>query len=121
MGDLERRLVTAGDIASGAVTSAKIASDAVTRTKIQAIKWGTVSVDPPSIAPNSSTNVDVAVAGLVTTDRILVSCMEDLENGLAQIAAYVPQAGTLRIRISNLTTGTIDGIARVWGWAKFVK
>ena len=107
----ERRLVVAADIAS----------DAVTRVKIQAIKWGTVSVDPPAISPNSSTNVDVAVSGLLTTDKIIASCMEDLEHGLVSIAAYVPSANTLRIRISNLTTGTIDGAARVWEWTKLVE
>jgi len=80
---------------------------------------GTVSVDPPSIVAGAAANVDVTVAGLKTTDYVLVMCIEDLEAGLVPVAAYVPAADTLRIRLYNPTAAAIDGAARTWAWFAF--
>jgi len=80
---------------------------------------GTVAVDPPSIAAGAAANVDVTVTGLETTDRVLVVCTEDLEAGLVPIAAYVPSANTLRIRLYNPTAAAIDGVSRIWAWFAF--
>jgi len=80
---------------------------------------GTVSVDPPSIAAGAATNVDVTVSGLETTDYVIVVCTSDLEAGLIPIAAYVPSANTLRIRLYNPTAAAIDGASRTWAWFAF--
>ena len=80
---------------------------------------GTVSVDPPSIAKASSTNVDMSVAGLVTGHKVFVECQSDLETGLVCIAAYCPVNGTLRLRISNWSSSSIDGASRTWAYEAY--
>jgi len=80
---------------------------------------GTVAIDPPSIAAGAAANVDVSVPGLETTDYVLVVCTSDLEAGLVPIAAYVPAADTLRVRLYNPTAAAIDGVSRVWAWFAF--
>ena len=81
---------------------------------------GTVSVDPPSIAKASTTNVDVSVSGLLTSHKVWVQCQSDLENGLVCVAAYCPVNGTLRLRISNWSSSAIDGAARTWAYQAYV-
>jgi len=80
---------------------------------------GTVAINPPLIGAGAAANVDVTVSGLETTDRVLVVCTEDLEAGLVPIAAYVPAANTLRVRLYNPTGAAIDGAERVWAWFAF--
>jgi len=81
---------------------------------------GTVSVDPPGIAKASTSNIDVSVAGLLTSHRVYVQCQSDLENGLVCIAAYCPVNGTLRLRITNWSTAAINGAARTWAYQAYV-
>ena len=80
---------------------------------------GSVSVDPPSIAKASTANVDVSVAGLLTSHKVYVQCQSDLESGLVCIAAYCPTNGTLRIRITNWSSAAIDGAARTWAYQAY--
>jgi len=81
---------------------------------------GTVSVDPPSIAKASTSNVDVSVAGILTSHRVYVQCQSDLENGLVCIAAYCPVNGTLRLRITNWSTAAVNGAARDWAYQAYI-
>ncbi len=120
-------LVTTGMITDGAVTTAKIADLNVTTAKLadgavtmakMTPKWGAVTIDPPSIAAASTVNVDVAVAGLATTDKVIAICQGALEHGLVCIGASVPVADTLRIRLTNWTGAAIDGAALTWLFAK---
>jgi len=94
-------------------------ANVIPETALRDIKWGTVSIDPPSIAAGASANVDVTVSGLAVGDRILVMCQEDLEAGLVPQAAYVPAADTHRVRLYNPTGAAIDGVARTWLWVAF--
>ena len=80
---------------------------------------GTVAVDPPSIGAGVAVNVEVTVSGLETTDNVLVVCKEDLEAGLVPVAACVPAADTLRIRLFNSTAAAIDGASLTWAWFAF--
>jgi len=48
-----------------------------------------------------------------------VVCTSDLEAGLVPVAAYVPAANTLRIRLYNPTAAAIDGVSRTWAWFAF--
>ena len=77
---------------------------------------GSVSVVPPSITKGSTVNVDVSVTGILTTHKVYVQCQSDLEDGLMCIAAYCPSDGTLRLRLSNHSTSTIDGASRIWAY-----
>ena len=81
---------------------------------------GTVSIDPPSIAKASTSNVDVSVSGLLTSHRVYVQCQSDLENGLVCIAAYCPVNGTLRLRITNWSTAAINGALRTWAYQAYI-
>ncbi len=80
---------------------------------------GTVSVDPPSIAKASTSNVAVSVSGLLTSHRVYVQCQSDLENGLVCIAAYCPANGTLRLRITNWSSAAINGAQRTWAYQAY--
>lgn len=106
--------VTTDKIADAAVTTAKIADGAVTEPKISGLIATTVSIDLPSIAGGATVNVDVAVAGLTLSHCVVAICHGDLVHGLVPIAAYVPAAGTLRVRITNFTAAAIDDVARTW-------
>ena len=101
-----------------AIETEDIGDDEVTMAKLKGIKHGTVSVSIPEIAPTTTTNVDVAVSGVATTDRLLVECQEDLSHGLVHIAAWVPQAGTIRVRISNWSSNTVSATTKVFAWQR---
>ena len=80
---------------------------------------GTVSVDPPSIAKALTSNVDVSLAGLLTSHKVYVQCQSDLENGLVCTAAYCPVNGTLRFRIANWSSSAINGALRTWAYQAY--
>ena len=80
---------------------------------------GVVAIDPPNLLAGTTNNVDVAVAGLLTTHKIVVECQGDLEYGIACVAAYCPVDGTLRIRLTNFTGGAIDPASRDWAYIAF--
>ena len=105
-------------IEKDAVEEEDIVDDNVPMAKLKGIKHGTVSVSIPDIAPTSTTNVDAAVSGVVTTDRLLVKCQADLPNGLVPIAAWVPLAGTIRVRISNWSSATVSATTKVFAWQR---
>ncbi len=109
--------VGSSEVESKAGAQSKVNTHAQ-NTSVHPSLRGTVSVDPPSIAKQSTTNVDVTVAGLQTTHRVQVQCQSDLENGLVCIAAYCPSNNTLRLRISNVSASAVDGASRTWAyWA----
>ena len=100
------------------VETEDIVDDAVTMVKLKGIKHGTVSVSIPDIAATSTSNVDAAVSGVETTDRLLVKCQADLPHGLVPIAAWVPLAGTIRVRISNWSSDTVSATTKVFAWQR---
>jgi hypothetical protein len=103
------------------ITGDRIAKGTITRDRLEkSLLVGTVTIDPPSIAAGSTANVDVPVPGLTTSHRVLVMCQSDLEHGLIPIAAYVPAANTLRVRITNFTGAAIDGAARTWFYIAWI-
>jgi hypothetical protein len=103
------------------ITGDRIAPKTITRDRLEKdLLVGTVTIDPPSIAAGSTANVDVTVPGLTTSHRVIVMCQSDLEHGLIPIAAYVPAANTLRVRITNFTASAIDGVARTWFYIAWI-
>jgi hypothetical protein len=128
---LEEKMIMGGFIAQyvddyvtadeGLTGSTKIKSGSITRDRLEkGLLVGTVTIDPPSIAAGSTANVDVTVSGLTTSHCVLVMCQSDLEHGLIPIAAYVPAANTLRVRITNFTSAAIDGAARKWFYIAWI-
>jgi len=103
------------------ITGDRIAPGTITRDRLEKnLLVGVVTIDPPSIAAGSTVNVDVAVPGLTTSHRVIVMCQSDLEHGLIPIAAYVPANDTLRVRITNFTSGAINGAARPWFYIAWI-
>jgi len=101
------------------LTTEEIADDAVTSAKLHAVKFGLVTIDPPSIAATTTANVDVGVTGLTAGEKVRAWCLGDLEHGLICTTSYCPAANTLRVRITNWTGAAIDGAARTWAWVVF--
>jgi len=87
---------------------------------LKGLKIGTVDVTPGSVAAGASVNVDVSVADLTTSHRVLVMCQGDLEAGLVPQAAYVPADGTLRVRIYNPTAAAVTGAALTWFYLAWI-
>jgi hypothetical protein len=108
-------------IAPATITGDRIAPATITRDRLEKnLLVGTVTIDLPTIYVGATTNVDVTVPGLTTSHRVIVMCQSDLEHGLIPIAAYVPAANTLRIRITNFTSAAIDGAARTWFYIAWI-
>jgi len=97
-----------------AVRDEHIPTDEIPFKDIKGYMKGTVSVDPPSIAAGATANVDVTISGLTTDHVVLLQIPAALEAGLVYGGCVVSAANTLRIRLGNVTTGAIDGIARDW-------
>jgi len=85
-----------------------------TSSPITGIRFGTVAVDPPSIAANTTTNVSMTVTGLTTSDKVWVSVVNALEDGLVLESAEVTAANTLTLGIRNTSAAAIDGASRNW-------
>ncbi len=81
---------------------------------VTGIRFGTVAVDPPSIAADTTTNVSVTVSGLTTSDKVWVSAVNALEDGLVLESAQVTATNTLTLGIRNTTGSSIDGASRNW-------
>ncbi len=81
---------------------------------VTGIRFGTVAVDPPSIAANTTTNVSVTISGLTTSDKVWASAVNALEDGLVLESAQVTAANTLTLGIRNTTGSDIDGASRNW-------
>ncbi|MBI3320012.1 MAG: hypothetical protein HYZ89_05445 [Candidatus Omnitrophica bacterium] len=81
---------------------------------VTGIRFGTAAVDPPSIAANTTTNVNVTVAGLTTSDKVWAAAVNALEDGLVLESAEVTAANTLTLGIRNTTASAIDGASRNW-------
>lgn len=81
---------------------------------VTGIRFGTVAVDPPSIAANTTTNVSVTVSGLATSDKAWASAINALEDGLVLESVQVTAANTLTLGIRNTTGSAIDGASRNW-------
>ena len=79
---------------------------------VTGLRFGTVAVDPGSLAAGAAADTDVTVAGLTTSDKVFAAAPADLEDGLVLVAASVPAADTLRIRLLNTSAGAIDGASK---------
>ena len=83
---------------------------------ITGIRFGTVAVDPPSNAANTTTNVNVTVTGLTTSDQVWASALNALEDGLVLESVQVTATNTLTLGIRNTSAGAIDGASRNWAY-----
>lgn len=85
-------------------------------------KWAqTVTVDIASIAANSTLDVDVAISRAAADDLILatVHTATNLPAGVIISHIWVPAAGTVRMRVANITGAAIDPPAREFTFVAF--
>ena len=80
---------------------------------ISKVSKSVVSVNPASLAANTSADTSVTVAGAVVGDCVIVN-PPALTTGLIVGSARVSAANTVSIRILNATAGVIDEPAGNW-------
>ena len=85
-----------------------------TSTDIKAIHVGTVSVDPADLATAVSAETAVTIPGLEVGDVIEFYIPASLETGLAFSGGRVSAIDTAQLRLSNVSAGSVNGIARTW-------
>lgn len=79
-----------------------------------ALLTGSMTVDPASIAANTTANTDVTVNGVKSGDVVSVYPPATFENGLVVQGATIPSDNTIRIRISNHSAGAVDAASATW-------
>jgi len=92
-----------------------------TNTDIKGIHRGTTIVNPASIAADASLETVVTIAGLEIGDEILFFPPVSLETALAYSGGRVSTSAvdTAFLRLSNISEGASDGIARTWTYIWF--
>lgn len=80
------------------------------------VKEGTVSVNPASIAANTTGDTSVTIADAQAGDVILWTPPSDLEAGLVVGGSWCASNGTVVLRLGNVTVGAIDGAAKTWSY-----
>jgi hypothetical protein len=78
---------------------------------------GTMTVDPPSIASAAIGEATVTVTGAAVGDIVEVSPpAAGLTAGLGVVGARVSASNTIKIRICNLSGGTVDEASGTWSY-----
>lgn len=67
-----------------------------------------VACDPGSIANAGMAEVTLTATGLQTTDVVVVQPQSGITAGLALVSWYISAADTLKVRIINLSGGSVD-------------
>jgi hypothetical protein len=99
-----------------ATSAAWLQSDNTGAMSWRPVFYGTVSVDPPNIGGNASNTFTVTITGVQPGDLVFLTPPSDIEGGLVFQGANVTAAGTVTIRMRNVTGGAINGIARTWSY-----
>jgi hypothetical protein len=77
-------------------------------------KYGTVSVDPPSIAATTKGAVNVTIAGLAVGDEIEFYPPAAMNDDLLFVGCRIASANTATLLIYNPTAGALDDGALTW-------
>ena len=72
------------------------------------------AVDLPSVAANTSAEVDVTIAGITTDDIVLAVSKPTLEAGIGIVNARVKAADTVSIQVMNCTAAAIDEVSETF-------
>lgn len=74
----------------------------------------TATVDPASMLTDTVANTDVTITGAVTTDIVEVIPPNTLEAGIVVQQAWVTATNTVRLRLCNTSSGTVDPASATW-------
>lgn len=78
---------------------------------------GTIAVDPASALTQTTQEVALTIAGVAAGDLVIMNLPASFESGLAFAGCYVSATNTVKVRIANISAGTIDGSSRNWSYA----
>ena len=118
-GSVAATTITASSTAqiTGLLTATAGLKPGTSSVKLTQVYSGTVAVDPGSLTTLTSTDVSVTITGAATGDIVIVNPPSTLESTLACGGAYVSAADTVKIRVSNVSSGTVDGASLTWSYA----
>ena len=85
----------------------------ISRHHLTDVKFGKVSVDPPSIGATTSATLTVTLP-CTTADMIILIPPSDIEPELIFQGADITAANTVTIRLYNYSAGAIDGAPKDW-------
>jgi hypothetical protein len=72
------------------------------------LEFGTLTLDPASIADNAVLETDIALAGADTGDLIFLNAV-NLDTGLTLQGARITAAANLKLKLANESGGAVDG------------
>jgi hypothetical protein len=78
---------------------------------------GTVAVNPTSLLTLTSQDVTVTITGVATGDVVIMNPPSTLESSLSFTGCYVSAADTVKVRITNHSSGTVDGASATFTYA----
>ena len=99
-----------------ATPAAWLQSDNTGAMSWRPVFYGTVFVDPPNIAANSSGTVAVNITGVQTGDLVFLTPPSGMETDLIFQGADVTAGGTVTIQIRNVSGGDVDGASLEWSY-----
>jgi len=99
-----------------ATPAAWLQSDNTGAMSWRPVFYGTVFVDPPNIAANSSGTVAVNITGVQTGDLVFLTPPSGMETDLIFQGADVTAEGTVTIQIRNVSGGDVDGASLEWSY-----
>jgi hypothetical protein len=99
-----------------ATSAAWLQSDNTGAMSWRPVLYGTVTVDPPNIAANSSGTVAVTITGVQPGDLVFLTPPSSIEAALIFQGASVTGANTVTIQIRNVSGAAVDGAARTWSY-----
>lgn len=79
----------------------------------------TATVDPASLTTDAIGNTDITGQPVLATDLVMAIPPAALVAGVVVQSCSVPAAGTIRIRLSNTSAGTIDVASGTWQFLVF--
>ena len=93
--------------------------DAKTRTTIKGIHVFTANVDPASLATDVSNETAVTRAGVKVGDVVVGFPPASFETDLVFSGCRVAAVDAFLVRISNASSGTVNGSDRTWTFMHF--
>jgi hypothetical protein len=83
---------------------------------VYGIDFGTISLNPASIAATTRGTVTFTLTGAETTDIIVMNPPSGLNDDLLFVGASITAADTVTVYLYNPTAGAIDDGANTWSY-----
>jgi len=80
-----------------------------------AVIKGTVTVNPASISSAAIGETSVTITGALAGDTVIMNAPAAIETGCVW-SAYVSAADTVKLRIANLSGGSLDCASATWDY-----